>query len=103
MQVHMTSARPPDEEHRPEPEIILPGEIPPGRPDEQPGPRYRVYSARIGPFGVFLIACAFAILTSLVVLVLLGALVFWFVLVAGLVVAAVISRLLRKYFRRRAR
>ena len=92
---------PPSEEPRTEPEII-----PPGYPDERPAPDarayvdvhgiHRVYVARLGPFGIILLALVIAVFTAVILILLLGAVLIWIPVVALLVAAGVITGFLRR-------
>jgi hypothetical protein len=92
---------------RPEPEIILPGDpdIRSRRTTHRFGEGYpfvgvrtshRIYTARLGPFGLILLALAIAIAAAVMLVLLLGAVLFWIPILALLVAAAVISGLLRR-------
>src|SRR5262249_61335834 len=68
---------PPPEQPRSEPEIIPPGEADPRSPWGtvwRSGPQ-RVYVARVGPFGVGMVALAAALIATLLFLLVLGAFV----------------------------
>jgi hypothetical protein len=94
------------EQPRVEPEIIPPDRARQGMDWRQPtwrpyGPgeasgSYRVYVGRVGPFGVAMLALAFAILAAVIVFAIIGAVLFWIPIVALLVVAAAIFRFLRR-------
>jgi hypothetical protein len=90
---------PAGEKPRVEPEIIPPGEAD-ARRDGAPrwsasGATHRVYVARIGPLGFFLIALALAAFATLVAVLMLGAFLLW-IPIAGLLLAfAVVSGLWR--------
>ena len=96
----------PRHDSRPEPEIILPGDpdIRSRRPAQRFGEGYpfvgvrtshRIYTARLGPFGLIRLALALVIAAVMLVL-LLGAVLFWIPILVLLVAAAVISGLLRR-------
>jgi hypothetical protein len=57
---------------------------------------HRIYTARLGPFGLILLALALAIAAAVMLILLLGAVLFWIPILVLLVAAAVISRLLRR-------
>jgi hypothetical protein len=57
---------------------------------------HRIYTARLGPFGLILMALAIAIAAAVMLVLLLGAVLFWIPILVLLVAAAVISGLLRK-------
>jgi hypothetical protein len=97
----------PRHESRPEPEIILPGDpdIRSRRPAHRFGEGYpfvgvrtshRIYTARLGPFGLILLVLALAIAAAVMLVLLLGAVLFWIPILVLLVAAAVISGLLRR-------
>jgi len=97
----------PKEKPRAEPEII-----PPSRDDRQPrsytarirmfvnddGARH-IYVARLGPLGILLIALMIGIFFAFMLVLLLGAFLIWIPLVGLLVAAAILSSVLRAYFR----
>ena len=60
----------------------------------------RIYMARIGPFGIFLLALAGAALSILILVFLVGAFLIWIPIVGLLVAAAILSSLLRTFFQR---
>jgi hypothetical protein len=98
---------PAGEKPRSEPEII-----PPNRSDRQSrsgaagirvffdgsGVRH-VYVARLGPLGMVVLALMIGILLATTLVLVLGAFLIWIPLVGLLVAAAIISSLLRAYFR----
>jgi hypothetical protein len=94
------------EQPRVEPEIIPPERTRQGMDWRQPawrpygpgqaGGSYRVYVGRVGPFGVAMLALAFAILAVVIVFAIIGAVLFWIPIVALAVVAAAIFRFLRR-------
>ena len=97
----------PRHDSRPEPEIILPGDpdIRSRRTAQRFGEGYpfvgvrtshRIYTARLGPFGLILMVLALAIAAAVMLVLLLGAVLFWIPILALLVAAAVISGLLRR-------
>jgi hypothetical protein len=57
---------------------------------------HRIYTARLGPFGLILMALALAIAAAVMLVLLLGAVLFWIPILVLLVAAAVISGLLRR-------
>jgi hypothetical protein len=95
------------EKTRAEPEII-----PPDRGDRQSrsgaagirvfldgnGVRH-VYVARLGPLGMVVLALIVSVLLAITLVLLLGVFLIWIPLVGLLVAAAIISGLLRAYFR----
>ncbi len=94
------------EKPRSEPEII-----PPDRAEGTRGrPRAhiftntrgteRVYITRIGPLGIILGILTAGVLTAVIIALLLGTLLIWLPLVMLFVAVAVISGLLRTYFKR---
>lgn len=103
----MSDQRPaPGEQPRSEPEIIPPGSSD-GWPRGRPRPYihtgegiHRIYVTRLGPFSTFLLVAAIGLVAALLFIVLsLGAILVWIFI--GLVLAiAIISGLLRGYFRR---
>jgi hypothetical protein len=97
----------PRQDSRTEPEIILPGdpEIRSSRAAHRFGGVYpfvdvrrshRVYTARLGLFGLILLGLAIAIAAAVMLILLLGAVLFWIPILVLLVAAAVISGLLRR-------
>jgi hypothetical protein len=98
---------PAGEKPRAEPEII-----PPDRGDRQlrsgaagirvflsgGGGRY-IYVARLGPLGMVVLALMIGILFAITLVLVLGAFLIWIPLVGLLVAAAIVSSLLRAYFR----
>ncbi len=97
----------PRQNSRPEPEIILPGEPDPRSTRathrfDGPYPfvdvraTQPVYTARLGPFGLIMLALAIAIAAAVILILLLGAVLFWIPILLLLVAAAVISGLLRR-------
>jgi hypothetical protein len=98
---------PAGEKPRSEPEVI-----PPDRRDRQPrssvagvrvfldgGGVHHIYVTRMGPLGIVALALMVAILFAITLVLLLGAFLIWIPLVGLLVAAAIISSLLRAYFR----
>jgi hypothetical protein len=89
---------------RAEPEII-----PPGAPLRSPGMNgfadsgfaQRIYIAKIGPFGIILLALAIGVVSVGILILLLGAFLIWIPVIGLLVAAAMISGVLRSHFRRR--
>jgi uncharacterized protein (DUF697 family) len=88
------------EKPRAEPEIILPGDLG-GRPMRD-GYNFdvrgtqRIYVARPGPFGIIALGLLVALTAAVISIVLLGAVLIWIPLAVLLVVAAVVSNLLRR-------
>jgi hypothetical protein len=90
----------------PEPEIILPSDL--EMRSRRAAHRFgaypfvgmrttqRVYTARLGPFGLILVALAIAIVAAVMLILLLGALLFWIPILVVLAAAAVILGLLRR-------
>jgi hypothetical protein len=96
--------RVPPEQPRSEPEIILPGEpLRSSRTDNfaQWQGVHRIYIARPGPFGMFAVALAIIAAFGIVLLLLWGALLIIVPMIALLVVAGIISGVVRSYFRGR--
>lgn len=94
------------EQPRSEPEII-----PPGRSDgwQRGRPRpylhtgegiHRIYVTRLGPFSTFLLVAAIGIAAALLFIILLGAFLLWIPIIGLVLAIAIISGLLRGYFRR---
>jgi uncharacterized protein (DUF697 family) len=89
---------------RSEPEIIPP---PAGLrdrdakwfPADEPGTR-RIYVARLGPFGVLVLALGIGLFAALTLVIAIGAFLIWIPIVALLIAAAVVSALLRELFLR---
>jgi len=95
--------RPPSQAPRTEPEIIPPGRFD-GRSTrnlhvsiDADGTR-RIYVARLGPFGIFMLALVIAVLTAAILILLLSAVLIWIPIVALLVAGTIISGPLRRYF-----
>jgi hypothetical protein len=95
----------PRRDSSPEPEIILPGdpEMRSSWSTQRFGAGYpfvrtshRVYTARLGPFGLIFLALALAVAAALMFILALGALLFWIPILVLIVAAAVISGLLRR-------
>ncbi len=97
----------PRQSSSPEPEIILPGDPEPrspsaawrfggGYPFVDVRTVHRVYTTRLGPFGLILLALAIVIVAAVVLVLLLGAILFWIPLIVLLAAAAIISGLLRR-------
>lgn len=101
----MTDERSPPQGERPrsEPEIIPPGE-PLRRPrDDVFGDTIftqRIFVTRLGPFGLIMLALAIGIVAIVLIILLVGAVLFWIPIVALMVAAAVFSGTLRSWFRR---
>jgi hypothetical protein len=60
----------------------------------------QVYVARLGPWGVLLLALAIGILFAVILVLVVGAFLIWIPFVGLLIVTVIISGLLRGYFRR---
>ncbi len=56
----------------------------------------RIYVTRLGPFGVALLMLAIAAIAALVLIAVLGAVLLWIPVVAVLIVAAALARVLRR-------
>ncbi len=89
---------------RAEPEIIPPGAPLPrsnlhGFADQHFS--QRIYIAKIGPLGIILLALAIGMVTVAIFIFLLGAFLFWIPVIGLLVVAGMISGVLRTHRRRR--
>ena len=95
--------RQPPEQPRSEPEIIPPGAT---HDPMRPGPFFdtgrgpHIYVAKVGPFGVILIALVIGLVVALVLVLLLGAFLLWIPIVGLLLAAGLISAAYRKYIRR---
>ena len=94
----------PSERERPraEPEIIPPG-APLRRPrDDFTGAQFtqRIYVTRLGPFGLILLALALGVIAVVLLVLLVGAVLFWIPVIGLLVAAAIFSGALRSRFRR---
>jgi hypothetical protein len=89
---------------RAEPEIIPP-ETPPrsSRMNDFAGAHFaqRIYIAKIGPFGIILLALAIGVVLGATLILLLGAFLIWIPVIGLLVAAAMASGVLRTHFRRR--
>jgi hypothetical protein len=95
----------PPERPRVEPEIIPPARTGRG-PDWRRPPwggdafgetraTHRIFVTRLGPFGIALLLLAIAAIVAIVMIVVLGAVLIWIPVVAIVVIAAALSRLLR--------
>jgi hypothetical protein len=94
---------PQSEQPRSEPEIFPPGaRVRPSRTDPLAESVFvqRVYVTRLGPFGMFLLALAIGIVAVLLLVLLVGALLFWIPIVGLLIAAAIFSGALRSRFQR---
>ncbi len=84
-------------DHRPEPEIILPGEPLPRKSGVWvPTGTHRVYTARVGPVSLALIALAVGVVGALGLVVLLGLAVISLIAGGLLTAAFIIAGILRK-------
>jgi hypothetical protein len=95
---------PAPEQPRSEPEIIPPGGDARWRRD-RPWPyagqgTYRIHVTRLGPFSTFLLVAAIGIAAALLLIVAVGAFLLWIPIIGLVVAIAVLSGLLRTYFRR---
>jgi hypothetical protein len=89
------------ERPRVEPEIIVPGESP-CRGDRTFGrSTHRIYVARLGPVGFFILTLAAALIGALVLLLVLGAFVVLLPVVGLLLAAVLVTGSLRGSARRR--
>jgi|SRR6266481_7219414 len=98
---------PPGEKPRAEPEIIPPGGD--DRESESSAVHIRVFVdgggirnihvSRLGPLGILVLALMIGILLAIMLVLVLGAFLIWIPLVVLVVAAAIISGLLRAYFR----
>jgi hypothetical protein len=68
---------------------------------ERAGSYQRIYVARIGPLGMFLLALLAGALVIVLLVLLVGAFLIWIPIVALMVAGAVIAGLFRSVFRRR--
>jgi len=96
----------PPERPRVEPEIIPPDRT--GRQSDWRHPPWRgnafsetrgtqrIYVTRLGPFGIALLVLAIAAIVAVIVIAVLGAVLIWIPVVAVVVIAAALSRLLRR-------
>jgi hypothetical protein len=104
----MSDQRPPSQGEQPrhEPEII-----PPDRGDRRwredrpwlfPGQagNQRIYVTRLGPFSTFLLVAVLGLAAAVLLIVLLGAFLLWIPIIGLVIAIAIISGLLRNYFRR---
>jgi uncharacterized membrane protein len=97
---------PAGEKPRAEPEII-----PPDRADRQSRSRagirlflneggvHRIYVAQLGPLGMVVLALIVGVLLAITLVLVLGVFLIWIPLVGLVVAAAIVSGLLRAYFR----
>ena len=60
----------------------------------------RVYVAKLGPLGIILAVLTTGILSAVILILLFGAFLIWMPLVVFFIAGAIISGLLRTYFRR---
>jgi hypothetical protein len=98
---------PPGEKPRAEPEVIPPSGD--DRQSESSAAHIRVFVdahgirhihvSRLGPLGIFVLALMIGILIAIILILLLGVFLIWIPLFGLLVAAAIISGLLRVYFR----
>jgi len=84
-----------------EPEIIPPGRAqsfdrPHGRVYVSSGTRHRIYVRPLGPIGIALFLCVLGLLAAIFLLALVGAVLIWIPLLAGLFVAGAVLRLWRR-------
>lgn len=103
----MSDQRPtPGEKPRSEPEIIPPGsgdawQRGRSRPYIHAGAGiHRIYVTRLGPFSMFLLVAAIGLAAALLFIVLVGAFLLWIPIIGLVLAIAIISGLLRGYFRR---
>jgi hypothetical protein len=99
---------PQDEKPRSEPEIIPPNHA--ERRTAQGAPRMRVfidthatervYVAKLGPLGVILAVLTTGILSAAMLVLLFATFLIWMPLVVFFIAGAIISEILRTYFRR---
>jgi hypothetical protein len=86
------------ERPRAEPEIIPPGApLRSGRFDGFDGSPFnqRIFVAKVGPFGVVLVALAIVAIITILLVLLLGALLFWIPVIGVIVAAAIVLRFLK--------
>jgi TM2 domain-containing membrane protein YozV len=57
---------------------------------------HRIYVARLGPFGIALLMLIVGILAAVIILAVVGAVLIWILVVAQLVAAGAIFRVLRR-------
>jgi hypothetical protein len=93
------------ERPRSEPEIFPPGA--PVRPSQtdpfgQSEFVQRIHITRLGPFGFFMLALAIGLVAVVLLILLVGAVLFWIPVVGLIVAAAILSGALRSRFRRRS-
>jgi hypothetical protein len=90
------------EQPRFEPEIIPPerqrgdSEWPPHSWRPYTGMRQHIYVAHLGPFGFALLMAIIGIIVALILLAVLGAILIWIPILALLLAAGVVYRLLRR-------
>src|SRR5262245_59186807 len=87
------------ERPRSEPEIIPPGDPRLRAQDAFQGTQ-RIYVARLGPFGIAMVALAVAFLAAVILLLLLGAFLIWIPLACLILAIAVVYGMLRGSWRR---
>ena len=97
----MTDDRNQPERPRVEPEIIPPdrgGRQSPWAPYEfaQTRGTSRIYVTRLGPFGIALIMLAIAAIAAIFLIALLGAFLIWIPIIAVVLIAGALLRLLRR-------
>lgn len=91
------------ERPRAEPEIIPPGApLRSGRFDGFDGSPFnqRIFVAKVGPFGIVLVALAIVAIITILLVVLLGALLFWIPIIGVIVAAVILLRFLKSPWRR---
>jgi hypothetical protein len=89
---------------RAEPEIIPPGQsYDPARGQSYIDPMTgeRVYVAKIGPFGMFLIALGVGLVLVAILVFLVGAFLLWIPVVGLLIAAGLVAGVLRPYLQKR--
>jgi hypothetical protein len=99
---------PQGEKPRSEPEIIPPDHAERRTTQGRPRTRVfidtqgteRVYVAKLGPLGIILAVLTTGILSAVMLILLFGAFLIWMPLVVFFIAGAIISGLLRTYFRR---
>jgi hypothetical protein len=97
----MANDRNPPEQPRVEPEIIPPdrsGRQAPWSPYGFTDTRgtYRIRVTRVGPFGIALLMLAIAAVVTIVMIAVLGAVLIWIPIVAVVLIAGALLRLLRR-------
>jgi hypothetical protein len=95
-----------DDINRPQRPAVEPEIIPPDRPDSfgwprsrihvSTGTRHTIYVSPLGPIGVVLILLVLGLIAAVFLLLLVGAVLIWIPLLAGLLIAGAVARRLMR-------